>query len=313
MAALDIADLPIIDLRDSSPEDVRAACLEFGFFFVRGHGVTKDARAAMFSQSRQYFRQPHAAKMRTAATSANGNRGYTSLGEEILDPEMPNLSEGDTKEGYYLGREPEDAEEAKIPMMVKNVWPELPGWKESMERYQQTMLQAGMKVVRILAESMGVEVTKFMDLYSRPVATTRLLHYAARKSEIESGVIACGAHTDYGMITLLTVEEDEPGLEIEINGKWCRVPPCKDAFIVNLGDMLHRWTNGAYRSTKHRVVNRSGAERFSTAFFFDPAYPTIVEVLPQFCKDKPAQYPPIKFLDHLLEMYEKTHTIYAKM
>eukprot|EP01061_Rhynchopus_euleeides_P002458 TRINITY_DN11898_c0_g1_i1.p1 TRINITY_DN11898_c0_g1~~TRINITY_DN11898_c0_g1_i1.p1 ORF type:complete len:383 (+),score=108.21 TRINITY_DN11898_c0_g1_i1:116-1264(+) len=305
-------DLPVVDLRDANAVTrIREACLQHGFFFVKGHGVPDDVVSGMFRESRNYFTLPVQEKMKTLGTEANGNRGYTPMGQETLD--VATQREGDTKEGYYLGREPADAEEAKIPMMVRNVWPDsnlLPEWRPTMEQYSTAMTAAGMKVVRALAEAMEVDVPHFMGHFERPVAITRLLHYAPRKSVVTSGIIGCGAHSDYGMITLLTVDQAEAGLEIHINGEWLRVPACPGAFVVNLGDMLHRWTNGTYRSTLHRVVNRTGAERYSTAFFFDPSFDTMVEVLPQFCKDVPAKYPPIRFVDHLLNMYKQTHDSY---
>ena len=306
------AELPIIDLRgDGAVAAIREACVQHGFFYVTGHGVDQTTIDAMFRESRRFFTQPLSEKEKVLASEANSNRGYTRMGDETLD--VANQTEGDTKEGYYLGREPVDAAEAAIhPMMAMNVYPQLPGWRTAMQAYEDAMVEAGRRVVRAVCEGMGVETDAFMKLFARPVATTRLLRYDTRRSSPRSGVLGCGAHSDYGMVTLLAVEAGSAGLEVLLDGKWLRVPCVPGAFVVNLGDMLQRWTNDTYKSTVHRVVNRRGEERFSTAFFFDPAYDTSVAVLPQFCSaEKPARYEPIAFVDHILAKYRATTEYYT--
>ena len=158
------------------------------------------------------------------------------------------------------------------------------------------------------------------------MAALRLLHYAPQKSDVENGVFGAGAHTDYGMqqvhqyacrwiydvvivglLTLLSTD-DNPGLEIFYEGHWHSVPVRKDAFVVNIGDMTERWTNGLFRSTRHRVVNKSGTERFSAPFFYEPNFDCLVKVF-QSCvsEDHPSRYPPTTSGQHLLDKYRKTH------
>jgi len=139
----------------------------------------------------------------------------------------------------------------------------------------------------------------------------RLLHYSEIKSSVDEegkGVYACGEHTDYGMITLLSTDEN-PGLQIKLkDGQWIDIPPRKDAFIVNLGDMLERWTNGIYRSTPHRVMNRTGAERLSVPFFFEPNFDCRVECLKCCLGDgEQPKFPPTSSGQHLLDKYRSTH------
>ena len=121
-------------------------------------------------------------------------------------------------------------------------------------------------------------------------------------------VIACGAHSDYGMLTLLLTDEN-PGLQIKTHGsKWISVPPRKGAFIVNLGDMLERWTNGLYLSTVHRVISNGDSERYSIPFFYEPSFDTEVSVL-DCCVSKanPPKYPKTTSGQHLLDKYAQTH------
>eukprot|EP01063_Lacrimia_lanifica_P041047 TRINITY_DN9478_c1_g1_i1.p1 TRINITY_DN9478_c1_g1~~TRINITY_DN9478_c1_g1_i1.p1 ORF type:complete len:325 (+),score=118.39 TRINITY_DN9478_c1_g1_i1:43-1017(+) len=311
-----MAHLPVVDLSaPSCVKDIRAACLETGFFYVAGHGVPATVIDAMFASSKAFFEQPQAEKLKVLATAATLNRGYTQMGEETLDTSGAQKV-GDTKEGYYAAREPTAGAEERIAMMGRNVWPApgvVPGFQGTMERYTAEMQAAGTRVVQRIVEGMfgagdPAGQREFMAAFERPVATLRLLHYKAQRSAPEEGVFACGAHSDYGMITLLAVAEGESGLEILTQGRWVAVPPKPGCFVVNIGDMLARWTNDCYRSTVHRVINTAGRERYSTAFFFDPAFPTVVAPLPQFCTAaQPAKYPPITSGEYLIAKYDETH------
>lgn len=135
----------------------------------------------------------------------------------------------------------------------------------------------------------------------------RLLHYANEKSSPDKGVYACGAHSDYGMITLL-LTDDQPGLQINFQNEWIDVPPRPDAFIVNLGDMLERWSNGLFQSTMHRVLTSGEKERYSIPFFYEPNFDAEVKCLPTCCSpENPPKYPPITSGQHLLNKYKETH------
>ncbi|DBA97254.1 TPA: hypothetical protein ACH3X1_015002 [Trebouxia sp. C0004] len=119
---------------------------------------------------------------------------------------------------------------------------------------------------------------------------------------ILQGVYGAGAHTDYGLLTV-PATDDNPGLRIYTKGKWAHVKPVPGTFIISLGDMLERWTNGYFRSTLHRVVNNVGKEPYSTAFFYNPNFNARVECLPQCCKHEPAKFPPTTSGQHVLDMY----------
>lgn len=142
------------------------------------------------------------------------------------------------------------------------------------------------------------------------MAALRLLRYGAVKSDIQSGVFGAGAHTDYGLITLLSTDEN-PGLQIFLQGEWIDVPPRADAFIVNIGDMGERWTNGVFQSTRHRVVNLTGKERYSVPFFYEPNYSCSVACFPSCVSaSNPAKYAPTTSGEHLVEMYRQTHAAF---
>ncbi len=279
---------------------------------MEGHGVSSALMDAAFASAAALFALPAADKAALLATEATNNRGWTPLGEEVLDPERQ--TRGDTKEGYYIGREvAPDAPEASLPLhgacvchaqtmthcccavtpdeaplrAGPNVWPPealLPGWRGVMQAYFDACAALGMRLTRLLGAALGTPEGFFDEpgRFDAPQLFLRLLRYAPEASAPAEGVFGAGAHTDYGMLTLLATDA-QPGLQIQPRagggadhacadddgGEWFDVAPRRGAFIVNLGDMLERWTNGAFRSTRHRVVTKAhGQERFSIPFFF---------------------------------------------
>lgn len=191
-----------------------------------------------------------------------------------------------------------------------------------MEEYFNSLSLLGLRLVQLIALSLQLPSNFFDDAFQDPLALLRLLHYDGRiSSDPEKGIYACGAHSDYGMITLL-LTDDKPGLQILTkNEKWIDVPPIPDCFVVNLGDMLERWTNGLYKSTKHRVLtvptpadaDASTCDRYSIPFFYDPSFDTLVECIPTCCdgNKNPPKYAPITSGQHLLDQYRKTHADFA--
>ncbi|EFJ38637.1 hypothetical protein SELMODRAFT_402706 [Selaginella moellendorffii] len=309
--------LECIDI--SSPDvkslalQLRKACLETGFFYVINHGIGEAFMEEVFNQTRKFFELPLEEK--TKVLQDKRNRGYTPYSEEKLDP-VKQIA-GDSKEGYYIGREiPETDPRANEPYQGPNQWPSpelLPGWRQTMEKYFQEVENLSRRLIKLIAISLDLDKTFFdkPGMFDHPMALLRLLHYPAGVTNPEKGEFGAGAHSDYGMLTLLATDS-VPGLQIckEKDAKkqvWEDVQPIKGAFIVNLGDMLERWTNNLYRSTLHRVLNH-GEERYSIPFFMEPNFDCIVECLPTCCSpSNPPKYPPIKSGDHLTYRYQITH------
>jgi isopenicillin N synthase-like dioxygenase len=163
----------------------------------------------------------------------------------------------------------------------------------------------------LLAKALGLDKNFFDQHFQEPIASLRLLHYAERESNPDNGIFGCGAHSDYGMLTLLLTDENE-GLQIIHEGSWIDVPPRPDAFVVNLGDMCERWTNGLIKSTTHRVISTGKGERYSIPFFYDPTFETVVECL-DVCTDEnnPPKYPPTTAGQHLVDKYHQTHADFS--
>lgn len=303
-------DLSCNDLALSA-STLRKACLESGFFYVVNHGV--DQLDDVLAQSKKFFTLPKEDKMKVYRNKKK--RGYTPFEDETLDPAKQ--TKGDLKEGFYIGPEmPEREIWSTKPFHGPNQWPSsdlLPGWRETMDKYYQQALMVGRKITRLLALALNLEMTFFEKpgLMDSPMAFIRLLHYSAEVSIPDQGIFGAGAHCDYGMITLLATD-GVPGLQIcrdkyVVPQVWEDVIPLKGAFIVNLGDMLERWSNGLFRSTLHRVV-LPGEERYSVAFFLDPNFDCLVECLPACCSDEnPSKFPPITSGHYLIERYKLSY------
>lgn len=312
MPGLACIDLANPDLA-ASVALVRRACLDCGFFYVVNHGISPVFMEQVFEQSRKFFALPTEVKMKYLRNKKH--RGYTPFLDETLDPSKQ--IKGDCKEGYYLGVEvQEDDPRASRDFYGPNVWPSadlLPQWRETMEKYHAEALKVGKRLSSLIALALDIEADFFTKpgKMDDPMAVLRLLHYSGEVSDPGNGVYGAGAHSDYGLLTLLATD-GTPGLQIckEKDAKpqvWESVPPLQGSFVVNLGDMLERWSNGLFRSTLHRVLT-SGNERYSIAFFMDPNYECVVESL-ETCtsRDNPAKFPPILSGEYLIQRYADTH------
>ncbi|XP_044464907.1 2-oxoglutarate-Fe(II) type oxidoreductase hxnY isoform X2 [Mangifera indica] len=292
---------------------LKQACLDCGFFYVINHGISQEFMDEVFAMSKRFFELPLNEKVKLLRNEKH--RGYTPFLDETLDPD--NQVNGDYKEGYYIGVEvPEGDPAAEKPFYGPNVWPApdiLPGWRETMERFHREALEVAKAVARIIALALDLEVGFFdkPEMLGEPIATLRLLHYEGQVSDPMKGIYGAGAHTDYGLITLLATD-DVLGLQIckDKDAKpqiWEYVAPVKGSFIVNLGDMLERWSNCIFKSTLHRVLG-NGHERYSIAYFVEPSHDCLVECLPT-CKSEknPPKFPPIKCGTYLCQRYKDTH------
>lgn len=306
--------LPLIDL--SSADDqllarrIDAACRDSGFFIIVGHGIDAALIARMFDRSRAFFALEQTDKDRWHMSRSTIRRGYEGVGWQALDPGTP----VDLKESFYLGveRGPDDPlVRAGTPNHGPNQWPDerlLPGFRNAVDEYFGALDALARRLMGLLAIALSLPRTYF-DAYLRdPMPILRLLHYPPQPADALRGQIGSGAHTDWGAITLLA-QDDVGGLEVRrADDHWVLAQPVADSFVVNLGDLMARWTNDRYRSTVHRVINRhAGRDRYSIAYFFEIDYHAIVSALPG-ChgEGNPARYRPITAGEHIVEMYRRT-------
>jgi len=229
-------DIPSIDISDTNAaEKISVTCREIGFFYLEGHGLAPEEIDVVFRESKALFALPTEEK--TKLSDKVMSRGYTAMQEETLDP--AHQMEGDTKEGFYIGRDIPKTDPRYNPSKLRgpNQWPKksaLPGFQQTMEGYHSKITNLAMRVVRLIAEGLDLEPSHFDEDFQDSIATLRLLHYDKRESNPETGVYACGAHSDYGILTLLLTDE-HPGLQIHHMGQWIDVPPRPHSFVVNIG------------------------------------------------------------------------------
>jgi isopenicillin N synthase-like dioxygenase len=163
---------------------------------------------------------------------------------------------------------------------------------------------------RAIAIDLGVDEQFFAPTFTDAIGIMRLLHYPPHPGTFDGSTYGAGAHTDYGNVTLLA-QDDTGGLEVQgRDGTWIAVPPQPGTFVCNIGDCLMRWTNDVYVSNAHRVVNRSGRERYSIAYFGDPNQDAVISCLPTvLAPDEQPKYPPITYADYLRSRYEATYAV----
>lgn len=327
--------VPIIDLAlddESLVPLLHSACKDLGFFYLVNHGIEGTKLQQVLKGCEELFKLPLEEKEKIKAKDSPYFRGYTPFNEERVDPK--NQKKGDTKEGFYIGAEPKEGEEPGY-FYGPNQWPNpelLPNWKELMQEYFTLCTNLGLRLLSLLGKSVALCADDkekqipfdFEQYFNNPNRVIRLLHYNNDRSEIDEGIFGCGAHTDYGVLTFLLTDDVEAlqiypkagsNNNIDVNdNNWIFVPPLKDAFIVNLGDMLERWTNDYYKSTLHRVINLSGRERYSIPFFFEPDFDTLVEAIPCCTSEKnPPKYEPITSGKYLINKYNDTHGDYIDL
>lgn len=246
------------------------ACRESGFFYVTGHGVNEELSLRLDRLCRQFFAQDLETKM--AICMERGGRawrGYFPVGDELT------LGKPDQKEGLYFGAELDDEYpkvRAGVPLHGRNLFPDIPGFRETVLEYLDAMTRLGHTLMEGIALSLGLEASYFADRYTRdPLILFRVFHYPPLPPEQVEQLWSVGEHTDYGLLTI--VRQDETGgLQVKSGGGWIDAPPIPGSFVCNIGDMLDRMTGGLYRSTPHRVRNRGEVGRLSFPFFFDPNF-----------------------------------------
>jgi isopenicillin N synthase-like dioxygenase len=311
-------EVPLIDLgplRDGTAagvarvaREIGAAARDIGFFAVANHGVPDALVAEMFAATRAFFALPLEEKDALAIEGSAAYLGYARAELERLDPTLP----GDVKETFNMGRE-RAADDPDVlngtPFVAPNRWPALPGFRATMVRYFETLTQVALDLHRAIAVDLGLPEHFFAGFYDRPLAAMRVLHYPPHPGDFDGTRYGAGPHTDYGGITLLAQDGTE-GLEVRRrDGTWIAVAPAAGTFVCNIGDAMMRWTNDVYVSNAHRVVNRSGRERYSCAFFCEPNPDALIACIPACASpSRPAKYPPIAFSDFLRSKVEAVYS-----
>jgi isopenicillin N synthase-like dioxygenase len=288
----------------------RAACLDKGFLYIVDHGIPSELIARVLAEACRFFALPEARKRVVEMSPEKFNRGYEPIRGQTLEAGTP----PDVKEGYYIGNElPLDDPRvmARLFNHGPNQWPEdLPGWRETLTDYYARMTALCRTTMRALALALDLPEDHFEHFCDDALCNLRLLHYPPQPANPLPDEKGCGAHTDWGAITYL-LQDDVGGLQVwDPDLGWIDAPPVPGAYVLNLGDLIARWTNGRFRSTLHRVINHSGRERYSVPFFFTGRPDHLVECLPNcLTAGEAPKFAPITAIGHLEEMYRRSYLV----
>ena len=286
--------------------EIAAELRLLGFFVIAGHGVPADLIDATLQTATDFFDRPLAEKMRIKSTVQGSPRGYLDFGLETLALSAGQRTPPDLKEGFGLGPLGIARERAVIDTIgatyTPNIWPDHPpGFRDTVTAYYREMERLMDVLMELFAIGMDLPPRFFVDRFTDHNSTLRLNHYPAQDEAPERDQLRAGAHTDYGALTLLLGQDRPGGLQVRApDGTWIDAKTNPHSFVVNIGDLMMRWSNDTWLSNRHRVVNPppgsgGAARRLSFAYFCNPNDNLTIACLPT-CEstDRPAKYPPIR-------------------
>lgn len=303
-------DIPKIDISGVDQNEFPKTLLEkfyhayntYGFGYIVNHEIEKDLIDQLFHASKTFHSLPLSEKMKVALD--DNHRGYiaintsTDVNSKLVEVKKPNQSAS-----FMMMRE-DKAQIANVYLSGPNQWPEIAGFRKTLEKYTSQMTKLGKKLMKLSLMSVGIKDHSILNSFETPTIWLRLLHYPPIPKSSPSDLYGSAPHTDFGCLTILT-QDGIGGLQVQTkNGDWIDIPKIEGTFVVNVGDMLHRLTNGLLRSTPHRVINKSGQERFSCPFFFDPHVNTNIQPLQGTGKPK---FSPINFGEFLKTELEASY------
>lgn len=315
----DIEDIPVIDLAeligDNKTEQVAKAlmdaALNTGFFYVKNHGVDPIVIDRAIKASQHFFSLSESDKQQVAVNQQQ--RGW-------LAPGMANLEGSkthDLKEIFFMGpekwSEKIQAQKESLPLIADNRWPAFhPQLQEDILPYYDAVCQLGHKILSALAVGLGEQADFFKKRYQSPLGRGQLVYYprSSKADELEER-FGAAAHTDFGVLTLL-LQDNNGGLQVlNKEQEWIEAPPIENTFVCNIGDLLHRWTNDYLCSNLHRVINRSGNERFSMPIFFDPDPDVIIDYQDfKMFKDQPRKHAAVRVAEYIDSKNRKAFSQY---
>jgi isopenicillin N synthase-like dioxygenase len=312
---VDAETIPVVDitgLRDGTDAEnvakaLHAASQGLGFIYIKGHGIPEAAIEAARDCAYQFFRSSQGDK-RSVVVSAK-HRGHLGQG----GAKMQSDAKPDLKESFIWGFEdaagqaPEDH-----ALRGPNQWPAfLPDMRGKAMTYFNHAHDVAHHLMRGFALGLGLDERFFLTSCEQPLSRASFVYYPAQPEELGVDQFGVGPHTDFGVMTVLC-QDSVGGLQVQnVDGEWIQAPPIEDTLIINVADLLSRWTNGAYKSTPHRVVNSSGRERLSLVLAFDPDPDTRIDARDIYGADVPVAEEPITCGDYLVWRFQKAFSYRA--
>jgi isopenicillin N synthase-like dioxygenase len=303
-----MVEIPVIDFSDfrngdkTAKQNVAAkiyqACHEIGFMYLRNQGISQDILEQIFSKSKSLFDLPLEVKQQFAWSDEYSNQGYVGIERERLNPNQP----GDLKEAFNVSSY--NMADVIDKLSTTSV-------TKSVAAFYDICTELANQVLEAIALALELPTDFFATNHNQKKHTLRLLHYPPLQEPPKPGQVRTGEHSDYGSITLL-FQDDVGGLEVQTtSGKWIAAPAIPGTVIVNTGDLMQRWTNHVFCSTKHRVMipqdSRVNKSRYSIAFFCHPNDDTEIACLESCKQDNSPLYPPILAGEYLLSRLQATY------
>lgn len=305
--------IPVIDIGDIDQRDgtgfesivrqIRDAYGTAGFAYIVNHGVDQVLITDLFEASAAFHALPRAAKMTLELNQLH--RGFIPINTSTdRNSRLAVVAKPNQSESFIMMREAPAGDRAVLAgdyLAGANQWPDgLPGFRDTVVAYHAALTQLGFKLCRAIALALRTDVETFAAAFAPPTTFLRLLHYPPQPPDPAGDLYGSAPHTDFGCITILA-QDEVGGLQVRNQaGAWIDAPCIPGSFVMNVGDMLHRWSNGQLLSTPHRVVNRSGRQRYSCPFFFDPDVNVEVAPLPAcVTAEQPSQFDSIVYGDFL--------------
>ena len=301
--------IPVIDitpLRDGSDptsvaQALHAASQGLGFIYITGHGIAPDVIDRARDRAYAFFRADPALK--ETVRVSDRHRGWIGQG----GAKMQDKAKPDLKESFLWGwQNAEGATPSDHALRGPNQWPTaLPDLETDAMAYFRAAHEVAHHLMRGFALGLGLAPDFFLRSSDRPLSRASFVYYPAQPPEMGDDQFGVGPHTDFGVLTVLC-QDNVGGLQVQdAGGDWIHAPPIPGTLIVNVADLLSRWTAGAYKSTPHRVVNTSGRERLSLVLAYDPNPETVIDARAVFGADAADAEPPITCGDYLIWRFGK--------
>ncbi|MGE0415553.1 MAG: isopenicillin N synthase family dioxygenase [Acetobacteraceae bacterium] len=321
-ATINLDSLPIVDCSEMGYSNAADAKLArhldevfstIGFCYFRNVGIDPTLVDGLFDASRAFHTLPEATKR--ALTMNATHRGYMAPNTSVIvTSSVANVKRPNYSESLMIMHEvEEDDPRWGTELHGPNQWPDLPGFRATVTAYERAINQFCMNLLRPMALALGLPADWFGPHFQDATTFLRLLHYPPQPPDSPEDAFGSAPHTDYGFLTILC-QDNAGGLEVRrTDGTWLKAPPVPGTWVVNVADMLSRWTNGRWQSTPHRVKNLSGGDRFSVPYFFDMSMDSVVECVPT-CTDaaNPPRFPPVRYGDYLMERLDKNYAYRRK-
>lgn len=277
-----------------------------GFLVLRGHGVSDALVQAIWSATDTFFAQSPQDKARVAPPRPGAPYGWLGPNAEALAASKGEITPPDLKESFNGGPRAAPAgmtdPAAQASVYQPTPWPEVPDFRPAWQAYYDAMEDLANRVMVAFAAALDLPDDHFASVIDAPISALRALQYPATVGQPLDRQQRAGAHTDYGSLTILRPQSGSRGLEVMSGGDWVEVPAEPGAFVVNIGDLMARWTADRWVSTLHRVVAKPDQPaRRSLAFFHQPNWDA--EIVPL---DGSDAYPPVLSGPYLMEKFRAT-------